>query len=416
MAKERATDWPGVTFESHPWTLDARATLSRSQRRKHQGPYRAAIVAHIADREPPLPADLYAEAEDASIAIARFDAYVTSRLAATDDASAELAPMASILLRTESASSSQIENLTVGARQVALAELGERAAPNAALVASNGSAMRAALAMSDRLDADSILRMQRTLLADADPDNAGQWRTQQVWIGGSGAGPHTAHFVPPHYARIQADIADLVAFIDRDDVPVLAHTALAHAQFETIHPFTDGNGRTGRALVHAMLRAKGLTERVTVPVSAGLLTETESYFEALDAYRRGEPTRIVAELSRASMTAIDNGRILVDELSDIRRGWANAITARRDAAVWRLAGLLVRHPVVNNALVRRELELSDVATQGAIDQLVAVGALTTIDQRGRNRVWQSQQILAALEAFAARAGRRRTAGARPNRS
>ena len=56
-------------------------------------------------------------------------------------------------------------------------------------------------------------------------------------------------------------------------MPVLAHAALAHAQFETIHPFEDGNGRTGRALVHAMLRSKGLTRTVTVPISAGLLVD-----------------------------------------------------------------------------------------------------------------------------------------------
>ncbi|MGH3359037.1 MAG: Fic family protein [Nocardioidaceae bacterium] len=414
MSKDRsgtttdAGEWPAIGYERHRWETDSSLPLSRTQRRRHQGPYDAAVVAHLAEQPLRLSGEVIAEADDASVAIARFDAYVAARLDGPA-ATGELAPMASILLRTESASSSQIENLTVGARQVALAELGERASRNANIVASNGAAMRAALAMADRIDEESILEMQRTLLVGSDPDNAGRWREQQVWVGGSGAGPHSAHFVPPHHSRVPDDVRDLVAFIDREDLPVLAHSALAHAQFETIHPFTDGNGRTGRALLHAMLRSKGLTERVTVPVSAGLLSDTEAYFDSLDDYRRGDPAPIVRQLCRASFAAIENGQSLVDDLSAIRYDWSERITARRDAAVWRLVDLLVRHPVVNNALVGRELGVSDVAAQGAIDQLVSIGVLVAEGQRRRNRLWRSPEVLEALDAFAVRAGRRRTA-------
>src|SRR5690606_3022164 len=138
--------------------------------------------------------------------------------------------------------------------------------------------------LADRLDSASILAMHRALLADVDPDHAGRWRTEQVWIGGGHLDPHLADFIPPHHTRVPAAVDDLVAFVDRDDVPVLAHAALAHAQFETIHPFTDGNGRTGRALVQAMLRRGRLTRSVTVPVSAGLLADPGAYFAALTAY------------------------------------------------------------------------------------------------------------------------------------
>ena len=105
-----------------------------------------------------------------------------------------------------------------------------------------------------------------TLMARADAESAGRWRDQQRWIGGSQLGPHSTMFVPPVHQRVPGLIDDLVAFIARDDSPVLAHAALAHAQFETIHPFEDGNGGTGRALVHSMLRSKGLTRTVTVPI------------------------------------------------------------------------------------------------------------------------------------------------------
>ncbi|UPK73568.1 Fic family protein [Nocardioidaceae bacterium SCSIO 66511] len=407
MAKDRSTGWPEIGYERHPWRLDERATLSRTQRNAHLGPYDAAVVPRLSKVQVALPASLLAEAEDARVAIARFDAYVSAKLD-RDGTGSEIGPMASILLRSESSSSSQIEQITVGARQLAMAELGERASGNARLVARNVSVMRAAVAMADRLDGDSILRMHRTLLDDSDPAHAGRWRAQQVWIGGTGAGPHLADFVPPHQSRVVAAITDLVDFIGRDDVPALAHAALAHAQFETIHPFTDGNGRTGRALLQAMLRSKGVTERATIPVSAGLLTDTDAYFRALTEYRAGDPAPIVGEVVRASLAAIDNGRELVESLDEIRAAWSDRLRARRDASVWRVVDLVLHHPVINNEVVRRELHISDVAAQGAIEKLVEVGALTASEHRARNRLWQSPEVIAALDAFAARARRRRT--------
>ncbi|MCW4467333.1 Fic family protein [Glutamicibacter sp. MNS18] len=88
-------------------------------------------------------------------------------------------------------------------------------------------------------------------------------------------------------------MTDLVGFMQRDDIPALTQAAIAHAQFETIHPFPDGNGRTGRALVGPILRNKGITEKVIIPVSSGLLTDTKAYFDALGSYREGDIEPIV---------------------------------------------------------------------------------------------------------------------------
>ena len=154
---------------------------------------------------------------------------------------------ASILLRTEGASSTEIENLTSGARQIALAELGEHCSRNAQLIVGNVSAMQAALHLSEFIDGHAILEMHRALIEQSNPDIVGHWRDQQVWICGGSLGPHAAQFVPPHHERVTALMDDLVVFANRVDLPVLARTAIAPAQFETIHPFSDGNGRFGRA-------------------------------------------------------------------------------------------------------------------------------------------------------------------------
>src|SRR5262249_38346883 len=150
----------------------------------------------------------------------------------------------------------------------------------------------------------------------------------------------------------------------------------AHAHFETIHPFADGNGRTGRALVHSMLRARGLTRNVTVPVSAGLLIDTDAYFAALMAYRRGDAARIVRLIADASFTAIANGRQLVAELRRVRQRWSTLIKARQDASAWPLADLLLRQPVIDAELVQRTLGVTSANAHRAIRQLAESGITT----------------------------------------
>jgi Fic family protein len=222
--------------------------------------------------------------------------------------------MSAVLLRTESASSSQIEEITAGVRQLALAELGESRSPNANTVVGNVRAMEAALALSDHIDIGSILAMHAALLtAQAGwEQHAGMIREQPVWIGGHS--PVTAAFVPPHAERVVDALTDLIAFIDRDDVPVVAQAAIAHAQFETIHPFVDGNGRTGRALLHAILRAKGLLTHASAPVSAGLLRDTAAYFDALTSYRDGDVRPLIECFAAASRFAATSGTALVGNL------------------------------------------------------------------------------------------------------
>ena len=199
---------------------------------------------------------------------------------------------------------------------------------------------------------------------------------------------------------------DLIKFTGRTDVPLLSQAAIAHAQFETIHPFADGNGRTGRALIHAMLRGHGLTRNVTVPVSAGLLIDTRSYFDSLTAYREGDPASIVEKLAEASFAAIANGRQLVLDLRTIREGWAESVTARRGAAAWRLADLLIRQPVIDAATAAAELQMTSQNVLRAITPLVNAGVLSEFTGFTRNRMWQANQVLSALDDFAARAGRR----------
>lgn len=384
-----------VTYEDIRWEPGGGRYTDGARTR--YGIYHPAVPQRIADVIVDLPSSVLAEAEAASREIARFDA----------ELSGEIAPFAAVLLRSESAASSQIENLTASARAIGEAELpGAKAKRNAETIVANTAAMQAAIALSDVVDADAILAMHRALMINDPRHTPGEFRTEPVWIGG-GSTPVGATFVGPRHELIADAIADLLAFVKRTDVPTLPQIATAHAQFETIHPFTDGNGRTGRALVQALLRNKGLTRQVTVPVSAGLLADTDAYFAALTSYRDGDAAPIVERFSEATLLAIANGRELIAELRDIREVWNGAITARSDSAVWKVADLLTRRPVVNAVLLAHELGIESTNAHRYLNPLTEAAILVETTNGPRNRVWRSPEVLAALDAFAERAGRRR---------
>ncbi|QZY48528.1 MULTISPECIES: Fic family protein [Mycolicibacterium] len=389
-----------IGYESLTWDAPVEAGYGLADLRAAQrqaGKYEAAVPASIADLTVALPAGVLADAEEASNEITRFDAELGD----------EIAPFSAVLLRSESAASSNIENLTASARAIAEAEaLGDTSRRNAALIVSNTEAMKAAVALADRLDENAILAMHAALMRDSNPASAGHWRTEQVWIGGGNFGPRGADYVAPHHARVLDSIEDLIAFTRRAAMPTLPQIAIAHAQFETIHPFTDGNGRTGRALIQAMLRHKRLTRQITVPVSAGLLTDTDAYFGALGSYRDGDPAPIVERLSEASMLAVANGRRLVADLRSLREEWNARIIARRDSAVHRVADLLIKHPVFNARLLQRELGVRTGNARRYVDPLTDAGIIVEFTDRARNRAWRAPEVLSALDDFATRAGRR----------
>ena len=236
--------------------------------------------------------DVAADIADAEAAITRLNVEATSLV--------DTEPLARILLRAESVASSRIEGLEIGARRLLRAEaardLGDDPRDVTAVeVLGNIDAMAYAIEHvrpGDQITTDLILGVHQRLLANTRLDShGGTFREQQNWIGGSEYNPCAAAFVPPPPEYVADLVTDLVAFSNDDSLPAVAQAAMAHAQFETIHPFVDGNGRTGRALIHLILRRRGLAPRVLPPVSLILATWSKDYIDALTAYRyRGPAT------------------------------------------------------------------------------------------------------------------------------
>lgn len=117
---------------------------------------------------------------------------------------------------------------------------------------------------------------------------AGRLRDMQNWIGGSDWSPREALYVPPPPRTVEDYMADLVRFANRHDLGVMEHAAIVHAQFESIHPLTDGNGGIGRALINTVFPRRGATRRVVIPLASAVVARREDYFAALGAHRTGD--------------------------------------------------------------------------------------------------------------------------------
>lgn len=320
------------------------------------------------------------------------------------------------LLRSEAVASSRIESLRVSNRGVSLAIFEPAAAKASAReAAGNVKAMAAALAQADAavpLSTTSILELHQVLLAEDDRGIAGRLRDEAVWVGG--ATPVDAIFVPPPHEYVPDLLTDLGAFAARDDVDRIAKAALVHAQFEGIHPFADGNGRVGRCIVHALLRADGVTTRTTVPVSTVLLSERDGYFAALAAYQRdGDVDAWVTHFARAAARAAEVSEALAHDLEELTVEWHQRAGAPRAGSITRrLVDILPSQPVVDARTVAAALGVDRRTAQRGIERLAKAEVLREVTGYRRNRVWAADELFDVLDGAQLAIGRD-TGGHRP---
>lgn len=389
--------WPSVAYVDRYWTPSVDEGYSRREIRRQTGSFRSAVVPRIANEDVLLPAATIAHCEDAAAGLASCRTLVEAR--------GTRLPLT--LLRSEAASSSQIERITVGVRALREAELGLGTSSNAESVIGNVRALKRAIRAADDLDEDAILAAHAELFRASWPEIAGAWRDRQVWIGPGSAGPRLADFVPPDHRDVPAAMSDLVAFVRRTDLPMVAQAAIAHAQFETIHPFVDGNGRIGRAMIFAMLFGPDGLRHSAIPVSSGLLADTAGYFDALQRYRQGDIVPIVDSLAGAIEHATVRVRRLLVRLDELRAGWKRDIHVRADSTVWKVLDLLESHPVVDSQLIAERLSITSANAVRALDRLESEGILLESSGRRRGRVWRSPDVLEAFEEFTSDVDRRR---------
>ncbi|HEX6422131.1 MAG TPA: Fic family protein [Acidimicrobiales bacterium] len=389
--------------------------------------YLAYVPDPLTDREFTLAGATAADVADAEAAVARLNSSVAT-LADTE-------ALARLLLRAEAVASSHIEGLQIGPRRLLRAEAagdGDRAAPDvtAAEVLGNIEAMDVAVDLTDGpITPGDILEMHRRLLSSTDRHpHAGRFRDQQNWIGGSNYNPCSAAFVPPPEDAVPALMDDLCAFVNGDSLPAVAQAAIAHAQFETIHPFVDGDGRTGRALVHVVLRRRGLAPRVVPPISLILATRAAGYVAGLTAYRYVGPAggpaataginRWIATFAAATAAAAHDAERFEARIDALKESWrARLGRLRAGSAADELVDRLPGAPVVTVHAVAGMLGRTYKAANDAVARFESAGILTPISGRRRDRAWEASEVVDAFTALerslAAPTGDTRTAPARP---
>jgi Fic family protein len=322
---------------------------------------------------------------------------------------AHLGALGTMLLRTESVASSKIEQVEADVTDYARALHGMKSNQSATSMAAATVALEELIdsVSGGDLTTDAVLRSHRALMHD-DPGEtayAGRTRDMQNWIGGSDYSPRNALYVPPPPETVDGYMDDLVAFANRDDLSAMVQAAIAHAQFESIHPFTDGNGRIGRALVNTVLRRRGVTTTVVVPLASALVARREAYFEVLTRYREGDPEPIIAAFARASSLAAQESRVTAARMAEFPMAWRDAVgRVRSDSATARLLAVLPAMPVFSAAEVEQRVGGATSALYRAVELLVEAEVLRPLTDRKRNQVWGVGDMLDELDDLSVRIG------------
>ena len=391
------------SYERHFWT-PAVDGPGLGKRARAAGHYEAYVPDRLTGRAFPLAGEVAADVTDATIAIGKLDA----RASALTNTEA----LARLLLRAEAVASSRIEGLEVSPQRLLRADvardegLGQRDA-TASEVLANIDAMTYAIRDSDGpISLDRILEVHRRLLAPTrHAAYAGALRTEQNWIGGNGYNPIGATFIPPPPELVPELLEDLCAFCNEDALPAVAQAAIAHAQFETIHPFADGNGRTGRALIYMVLRHRDLAIRATPPISLVLATRSNDYIAAMRGTSvDGPPTtpaaeeamnRWIAFFAAATTRAVADADSFEQRVAELQSEWrARALPiSRSDATALKLLEQLPATPIVTVNGASKLIGRSFRATNDAIEQLVAQGILTPATAGQRNRVFEARDLI-----------------------
>jgi Fic family protein len=383
-------------FVRRSWKADMGAYGGHKARQAFS--FEAFVPEPIADQDFVLKADIAAVVSEAESAVQELNQY--------PPAFGSFEALARSLLRSESVASSRIEGLELSHRRLAKAAFASTKGLDvtAESVLGNMRAMEAAVKLGSgtkRLTADHIVDLHRLLMEGTrDESMAGVVRTKQNWIGGAADSPRSAEFIPPPPEFVHELLVDLATFLDRQDLSPVVQAAIAHAQFETIHPFADGNGRVGRCLIHVVLRRRGVAPRYVPPISLVLATNARAYVGGLTDYRKGLLDEWIGIFAAATRTAAVEAQSFADRVTAHQERWrVQATQPRASSSADKLIALLPAYPIVDLNLARQLLGVSAPAAWGALQRLESAGVLHQITVGRRNRAYEAVGLFDVVNRF-----------------
>lgn len=377
------------------WEPHLEALGGRSARRGFA--FQAYVPTSIAAAGFRLESDIAAAAANAEQA--------TRELNGDPPALANYEALARQLLRAESVASSRIEGLVLSHRRLAKAafspDLHDLTAQG---VLANIRALERAVDLAAGVEAvrrDDLLEIHRILFEGTrDEHRGGELRKEQNWIGGAASNPRKAEFVPPPPELVPGLVDDLCEFCNRVDLPAAIQAAVAHVQFETIHPFFDGNGRVGRALILIVLRRRGVADAYLPPVSLALAGDADRYVAGLTSWRAGDEDDWYSIFTEALFRAASGAREFGKEVTELQRDWmAKARHPRRGSGARRLIELLPSQPVIDVKTATELLGGTEERARLAVLRLEEADVLRQTTVGKRNRAWECVGLFDLLDRF-----------------
>ncbi|MDX6633039.1 MAG: hypothetical protein QOG26_1044 [Solirubrobacterales bacterium] len=379
-------------YEERTWAPDFERARGG---RVAAGRYRAFVADPIGDLDPALNSSTFAIAERAGAQV--------RELNSREPALVPLEGLARQLLRSEALASSRIEGLNLSHRKLAQAALeGDQGDHKAQEVLANTRAMEEAVrigAETKRITPQDIADIHAALAVVPPLDRiAGQFREEQGWIGGPS--PPQAEFVPAPPEHVRPLVEDLCEFANRDDIPPVVQAAIAHSQFETIHPFGDGNGRVGRCLIHVLFRRRGIATRYVPPVSLVLEANKDAYIAGLERYRADLLDDWVAQFARAVEAAAANAENFSDRIAALQSDWLERVgPTRRDAVALKVIENLPSFPFITTKIVQELTGRSDVAALRGLARLEDAKILTRHRNKRKGDSWEAKELFGLLNEF-----------------
>lgn len=384
----------------------------RTRRERQSGAYRYYLPTQLKDMHIALEPDVVGDIGRAEHAIASLNGRTTALRSSEG--------IARLLLRAEAVSSSFIEGLSIETRRLLLAEMnlgGQitfRPDESAAEVVGNIHAMQNALAAAqtdETITTETILAIHRTLCAGTRIERfGGVVRDRQNWVGGNSYNPLTADYVPPAPQQVPVLLDDLAEYCNNQVVSPVVQAALVHAQFESIHPFIDGNGRTGRALIHLVLRRRGLAPQLVPPVSLVLATHAKSYVQGLTDFRyldsadeetaRDGINEWVSFFAGSCLASCEEAERFERSADALLAEWrARLGDVRRNSALDLMLEELAGMPQFTVKSVAKATGRATSAVSAAIARCVDAGIARPLGNQKRNRVFEVPQVIDEFNIF-----------------
>ena len=227
--------------------------------------------------------------------------------------------------------------------------------------------------------------------------NPGEFRRSQNWIGSSNSNLKTARYVPPTVDDMHIAMSDLEKFINNYNMDILLKTALVHYQFETIHPFLDGNGRIGRMLITLMLLADGVLTHPTLYLSLYLKTNRVEYYDRLNEVRtKGDYEQWIKFFLQGVIETCDDGIKTIESINSLIKSDEEKL-AKTTKTVLKVFNYIKEHPIISIGGTATALGLSYNGVSGSVKKMVEAGILNETTTKARDRVFEYCKYIEILK-------------------